>query len=78
MNTFTMHEALNHHGIGTPDMSEDTLTDTARQAGVVSVCLGCGSIVGMGSDWEGEEETRKAYAERYDFSCCADSDDILF
>lgn len=87
MNTYTEAEALNHHGIGV-GLDGDALTDAARQAGIISACLGCGTVVGMAdpivvcgaevTDPVRREITRKAYAAHYDFSCCPDSDDILY
>lgn len=41
---YTLENVLHHHGIvGTGD----TLTDNAREAGIIYACHGCGSIGGI-------------------------------
>ena len=75
-NQYTERQALAHHGIGHNATTDDALTDSARAAGVVSVCLGCGTIV---CEPTGTSEAARArFARAYDFSCCDDSDDILY
>jgi len=75
-NQYTERQALNQHGIGINAQSDDSLTDTARANGVVSVCLGCGTIVCVAPGTD--ERTRARMARTFDFSCCDDSDDILY
>lgn len=76
MNRYTMAQVLNHHGIGNARMSEDTLTDAARAAGIVHACLGCGTVVAVPTGTS--EAARQRFAQAYDFSCCNNSDDIVF
>ena len=74
-NTYTESQALNHHGIGV-GLTGDALTDAARQAGIVSACLGCGTVVAVPTGTS--EAARARFAKAFDFSCCADSDDIEY
>lgn len=81
MNAYTLTEALHRHGIhGTGD----TLTDNAREAGIVYACLGCGSIgyVDVPDNWPtAREQARIATREAIDwdaFECCIDADTATF
>ena len=72
-NTYTAEAALHHHGI---KGEGNSLTDNAREAGVIYVCLGCGSI---GTVPEGTPEAHRiATRDAFEWDCCEDADTILY
>lgn len=76
MNQYTEAAALSHHfpTSALSALTGDTLTDAARDLNVVSVCLGCGTVV-VAPDAVSAVHFR---ASDFDFSCCPDSDDVRY
>jgi len=78
---YTLTDVLHHHGIpGTGD----TLTDNAREAGLIWACHGCGSVAGINplTVAPGEVEVaRKGTRDAIDFDvfeCCEGADLTVF
>lgn len=72
----TLANVLAHHGFEVVGKSDDTLTDDAREAGLIYACLGCGSIGGVEAGTP--EADRVRTRDAFDFECCADNTTILF
>lgn len=81
--SYTLTNVLHHHGI----MGEgDTLTDNAREAGIIYACLGCGSIGGIDPMTVAPTEVeaaRQGTRDCIDWDapesvCCPGSDRVLF
>lgn len=78
---YTLTNVLHYHGVtGTGD----TLTDNAREAGIIWACLGCGSIAGINPLTVAPcdvEPARRGTRDAIDFDafeCCEGEDMIVF
>jgi hypothetical protein len=80
--TNTEASILAHHGIASLSMTDDQRTDAARAAGLVSLCLGCGTVQGINpADLAGHpdaETARRATRDHVDTDCCPDADTIVY
>lgn len=75
--SLSTENVLHHHGIiGTGD----TLTDNAREAGVILICHGCGTVTGIDmsvSDESARIATRDSL-DLDDWNCCEDENVTVF
>ena len=74
-NAHNIENVLHHHGI----MGEgDTLTDNAREAGIIYACLGCGSVGGVpeGTPEAARIATRECVDR--DMWCCEDATQVIY
>lgn len=70
-----LESVLHHHGI---TGEGDTLTDNAREAGIIYACLGCGSVGGVpASAGEDARQTTRDSLD-WDYLCCEDADQVIY
>lgn len=80
----TEASVLAHHGITAAD--GQNLIDLAREAGIIHLCLGCGTVAGIDVSADpfpsmSVEDARVATKEAIDwdeFDCCPDADTIIY
>lgn len=73
MNNHTEAAVLAHHAL-------PATADDAREAGLVALCLGCGTVTCVTAQpTTAETEAQRAWArENLDLDCCPDADTILY
>ncbi len=80
--THTEASLLAYHGIAPLTMTDDQRTDAARAAGVLSLCLGCGTVQAINPADLGPhpdtETARRATRDHTDLDCCLDADSIVY
>lgn len=73
-NTENLRTVLAHH-IEVVGISENAVNDSARDAGLVWACLGCGSVGGINpADGEAARiRTRDQFGDTSYWECCGDT-----
>ena len=69
----SLSAVLAHHGV--VGISDDNLTDNAREAGLIYACLSCGTVGGI-SAADGEAarvRTRDQFGDTSVWECCGDT-----